>query len=104
MGWAKYAIEDLEKGQSVKIRPKGNSMKGLIKSGSLVEIRPLVEDEIISKHNIVLCKVKGKEYLHLVGATKNNGRYYLIQSNLGHINGWITRDSIYGIYVKTLSN
>lgn len=102
MGWAKYAIEDLKKGQSVKIRPKGNSMKGLIKSGSLVEIRPLVEDEIISKHNIVLCQVKGKEYLHLVGATKDNR--YLIQNNLGHINGWITRDSIYGIYVKTLSN
>lgn len=59
-------------------------MAGLIKSGSLVEIKPL-----------------GREYLHLVGATKGNR--YLIQNNRGHINGWITRNNIYGIYSKTLS-
>lgn len=102
MGWAKYAIDDLKKGQSVRIRPKGESMKGLIKSGSLVEIRPLTKNENVNVKDIVLCRVKGREYLHLVGAVKDDR--CLIQNNIGHINGWISRDNVYGIYVKTLSN
>jgi hypothetical protein len=101
MGWATFAIEKLKNGHPVIIRPRGNSMAGLIKSGSLVEIKPLGKNSVIAKHDIVLCRVKGREYLHLVGAIQDNR--YLIQNNRGHINGWITRDNIYGIYVKTIS-
>lgn len=100
MGWATHAIEELKKGQIITIRPRGNSMNGLISSGSLVEIRPVQEDDVISKNDIVLCKVNGKDYLHLVTATKGRTQYQ-IGNNHGRINGWISRKNIFGIYERT---
>jgi len=48
--------------------------------------------------DIVLCKVAGNEYLHIVKAIQN-GRYQ-IGNNRGFINGWIGPQSIYGKCVK----
>ena len=44
--------------------------------------------------DIVLLKVRGRDYLHLIKAT-NNGRFQ-IGNNRGHINGWVGPNCIYG--------
>jgi hypothetical protein len=48
--------------------------------------------------DIVLCKVAGNEYLHIVKAIQD-GRYQ-IGNNRGFINGWIEPEYIYGKCVK----
>lgn len=97
MGWADYAVKDLQAGKTVQIRPRGNSMVGLINSGQLVTIDPIV-NRILIKDDIVLVKVRGNIYLHLIKAVNRNR--YLIGNNRGGINGWVNANSIYGIAVK----
>lgn len=93
MGWATEHIEKLKNGETVSFRPRGNSMTGKIESGQLCTVAP-VEEAALSKGDIVLCKVNGSEYLHLIKAVK--GKRYQIGNNRGRINGWITFGSIYG--------
>ncbi len=95
MGWATQYISCLGKGQSVQFRPRGNSMTGKIESGQLCTVEPVKE---IEKGDIVLCKVHGAEYLHLVKAIQGNR--YQIGNNRGRINGWVSRDCIYGKLTK----
>jgi len=96
MGWASHYIEKLQAGETVTFRPHGNSMTGKIESGQLCTVTP-IKDEI-TVGDIVLCKVHGKEYLHLVKAIQDNR--YQIGNNHGFINGWIGRNSIFGKYMK----
>lgn len=96
MGWADRAIERLSNGEIVTIRPRGNSMHPLIKSGQEVTLSPDVSD--IKVEDVVLCKVNGKQYLHLVKAVDTNGRY-LIGNNKGNINGWTVQ-----VYAKRVPN
>lgn len=93
MGWASNYIEKLHGGEAVKFRPRGNSMSGRIESGQLVTVVPLDDNEV-KKGDIVLCTVKGKDYLHIVKAVKNDR--YQIGNNKGLINGWIGRNQIHG--------
>jgi hypothetical protein len=44
--------------------------------------------------DIVLCRVNGSQYLHLVKAI--HGDRFHVGNNRGGINGWITRRQIYG--------
>ena len=93
-------VKDLKEGKTVKFRPKGNSMKGKVESGSLVTVEPNQE---IKKDDIVFCKVNGNFYVHLVSAVKicpHRGNRYQISNNRGHVNGWVTENSIYGKVVK----
>jgi hypothetical protein len=48
--------------------------------------------------DIVLCKVAGNEYLHIVKAI--NGERFQIGNNRGFINGWIGPSSIYGKCIR----
>jgi hypothetical protein len=48
--------------------------------------------------DIVLCKVNGAEYLHLVKAIQ--GPRFQIGNNRGRINGWITGAAIYGRFTR----
>jgi SOS-response transcriptional repressor LexA len=95
MSWATKHIELLKKGTTVQFRPKGNSMSGKIESGQLCTVVPIKVEEL-SKGDIVLCKVKGNQYLHLVKAIKNN--QCLIENNKGYENGWTSQ--IYGKCIK----
>ncbi|VAW74145.1 hypothetical protein MNBD_GAMMA12-1599 [hydrothermal vent metagenome] len=97
MGWASRYIEKLKNNETVRFRPRGNSMKGKIDSGQLCTVTPIQQSEI-SKGDIVLCKVNGNQYIHLVKAV--NGNRFQIGNNRGHINGWITITSIYGKLIK----
>ena len=97
MGWAVNHIKKLQDGETVQFRPHGNSMKGKINSGNLVTVEP-IDDQEIKKGDIVLCKVNGRDYLHLVKAIK--GKQYQIGNNRGHINGLVSIGAIFGICTK----
>ena len=97
MSWANRYIEQLANGQSVTFRPKGHSMTGIVNHNQLVTVSPLTL-EPLSVGDVVLCKVKGAQYLHLVKA-KQNGRV-LIGNNKGRVNGWTSHTHIYGKLVK----
>jgi phage repressor protein C with HTH and peptisase S24 domain len=95
MGWADGAIKKLQRGEAATIKPKGNSMRGKVDSGATVIVEP--SDEY-SKGDIVLVKVKGRVYLHLIKAIKDNR--YQIGNNRGGINGWVSKSAIYGLATK----
>jgi hypothetical protein len=74
-------------------------MKGRIESGQLCTIVP-IDPSLLEVGDVVLCKVRGNEYLHLIKAIQD-GRCQ-IGNNRGLINGWIGPNSIYGkcVHVK----
>jgi hypothetical protein len=64
-----------------------------IHSGQLCTVVP-ADPTTLVVGDIVLCKVKGAEYLHLVNAIQD-GRFQ-IGNNRGFINGWVAAHAIYG--------
>ncbi|MBC7813990.1 MAG: hypothetical protein H7175_22745 [Burkholderiales bacterium] len=94
MNWAKFAIEKLQRGETAKVRPRGHSMRGKVNDGDLVTLEPC-DPATLKPGDIVLVKVKGNVYLHLIKAV-NDGRF-LIGNNRGGINGWVGANGIYGI-------
>ena len=97
MGWAAEYMRQLSGGATVSFRPRGHSMNPKIKSGQLCTVEP-VDAFDLEVGDIVLCKVRGNEYLHLVKAVQ--GARYQIGNNRGHINGWITSKAIFGRLVS----
>lgn len=72
-------------------------MKGKIESGQLCTVAP-VDASTLEKGDIVLCKVNGSQYLHLVKAIQ--GDRFQIGNNRGRINGWIGPNCIYGKLIR----
>lgn len=105
MGWADALLYPLSQGNTVKFRPKGDSMKGRIDSGQQVTVQPTVDPQGLNREVVpavgdaVLCKVNGKQYLHLIKAIGSDGRFQ-IGNNKGHINGWTTKENIFGVVTK----
>jgi hypothetical protein len=93
MGWATGHIAKLRAGETVSFRPRGNSMSGKIESGQLCTVTP-VDPEALRVGDIVLCKVNGREYLHLVKAVQ--GKRFQIGNNRGRVNGWVSAAAIFG--------
>lgn len=97
MGWASGYIEKLRQGESVSFRPRGHSMSPRIESGQLCTVEP-VDCAALEVGDVVLCKVKGAEYLHIVKAIE--GERFQIGNNRGLINGWVGANSIFGRLVS----
>lgn len=97
MSWAKHAKEALRRGETVTVRPRGQSMRGKVASGSRVTLEPCEPDKL-ETGDIVLVRVKGTDYLHLIKAV--NQSRFLIGNNRGGINGWVGPNAVYGIAVK----
>lgn len=97
MGWASGHIAKLQAGETVSFRPRGQSMRGKIRSGQLCTVEPLTDEHTLKKGTIVLCKVRSSEYLHLIKGTR--GSQFLIGNNVGGTNGWISRHAIFGVLV-----
>ena len=104
MGWADNYIAKLQKGETVKFRPRGNSMRGRIESGQLVTVVPFEPKNLLNLNvrDIVLCKVNGKQFLHLVFGIRGDrdGLFAQIANAKGHVNGWTPFKNIYGKVVK----
>src|SRR5882762_3219660 len=97
MGWASGYVDRLRKGETVSFRPRGGSMSGKIESGQLCTVVP-VDPATLGVGDVVLCKVHGAEYLHLVKAIQ--GGRYQIGNNRGLINGWVSGNAIFGRCVR----
>jgi hypothetical protein len=97
MGWASSYIGKLKGGETVSFRPRGNSMAGKVESGQLCTVEP-VDPTSLQVGDIVLCKVRGREYLHLIKAKQ--GQRFQIGNNRGRINGWVSASGIFGRCVR----
>ena len=97
MGWAAFHIKRLQQGETVSFRPRGHSMKGKIETGQLCTVAP-VDHASLGVGDIVLCKVGGREYLHLIKAVR--GDRFQIGNNRGHINGWVGSSAIFGRCIR----
>jgi len=73
-------------------------MKGRIESGQRCTVAP-IDPALLEVGDIVLCRVRGNEYLHIVKAIQ--GDRYQIGNNRGLINGWVGRNSIFGKCIGT---
>ena len=97
MGWASGHIARLQRGETVSFRPRGDSMKGKVDSGQLCTVAP-VDPMTLVVGDIVLCRVHGADYLHLVKAIQ--GGRFQIGNNRGRINGWVTAHAIFGKCIR----
>jgi len=97
MGWASVYIEKLLAGEISSFRPRGQSMTPRIESGQLCTVSP-VDSASLAVGDIVLCRVGGAEYLHLIRAIEP-GRF-LIGNNHGRINGWVQSNAVFGKLTK----
>lgn len=95
MSWATQAKQQLRAGETIEIRPRGHSMVPLIQSGELVIIAPVDDVSTLRKGDIVLVRVSGNDYLHLIKAIRPGPRFQ-IGNNRGGINGWAGVEQIFG--------
>lgn len=72
-------------------------MKGKVDDGALVTLKP-VGAETLNVEDVVLVRVKGNDYLHLIKAI--DGARFQIGNNRGGINGWVGRQAIYGKAIR----
>jgi exosome complex RNA-binding protein Csl4 len=72
-------------------------MSGKIESGQLVTVEPVNEPSSLRVGDIVLCKVKGSQYLHMVMKIRGSNEEFEIGGyNRNFTNGWIGANQIYG--------
>lgn len=96
----KHVAERLAEGQRVTFRPTGNSMQPLIHSKDEVVVAPLAEGAVLEVGDIVLVRVSGSIYLHLVDAVDRPRERVRIANNRGRINGWAPLRQVYGVCVQ----
>lgn len=97
MSWADRAKQALRSGETVRIRPRGHSMRPKVCDGDFVTLEPC-RPEDLEVGAIVLVRVSGNDYLHLVTAI--DGARFQIGNNRGHTNGWVGATAIYGKATK----
>ena len=95
----KQVAERVAAGETVTFRPTGNSMVPLIRSKDEVVVAP-VNPAAVEVGDIVLCRVSGSIYIHLVKAVDASRRRVLIGNNRGGTNGWTSYDRVFGIAVS----
>jgi hypothetical protein len=93
IGKAAY-IARLQNGETVSFREGGNSMTPRIKSRQKCTYTPVTTSSDVKVGDAVFCKVGGNYFTHLITAIR--GDQYQISNNHGHVNGWITLNSIFG--------
>ena len=103
--------EHLKAGEICRVIGIGNSMTPILKSRQPVICVPVTEETELKKRDIVLCKVKGYYYLHLIWSVKKGKKdeetgksndMYLIGNNHKHSNGTIPRSQIFGKVVEII--
>lgn len=95
MSWARHAIDELAQGRRATVRPRGHSMRPKVIDNARVTLRPNHAPAALAKGDIVLVRVKGNVYLHLISATDTDR--VQISNNRGRVNGWVSRTAVYGV-------
>jgi hypothetical protein len=96
MGRMDAIADRVAAGASVEFRPTGSSMVPLIRSRELVTIAP-VDPTRLEVGDIVLARVAGTVYLHLVSALDSARGRVQISNNRGRVNGWTGYAKVFGI-------
>ncbi|MFD5144824.1 S26 family signal peptidase [Streptomyces sp. NPDC058401] len=96
MGMLDVQADRVRAGATVEFRPTGTSMVPLVHSRQRVRVAP-ADPALLEPGDIVLARVSGTMYLHLVTAVDTPRRRVQISNNRGHINGWTSHDRVYGI-------
>ena len=91
MGWATEAIREIREGRTVRVRPRGGSMRGRIEDGQLVTLAP-VDARYVEVGDAVLVRWKGGFLLHLIKRIESDR--YLIGNKVGRINGWVAANAM----------
>ena len=73
-------------------------MVGKIESGQLCTVEPIDNPDTLAVGDIVLCKVNGRQYIHLIKAIQR--KRFQIGNNRGRINGWISANSVFGKCIR----
>lgn len=94
----KETADRLASGETCIVIGYGNSMTPKLKSGEAVIMEPVTDETDLRKDDIVLVKVNGRYYCHLISAIR--GRSYQISNNHKHVNGWVSRKNIFGRMVS----
>lgn len=84
-------------GTKIEHKEGGNSMTPLIKSRQPVTLEP-VDPSKLEKGDIVLVKVRGNVYTHLVLALREGE--VQIGNNHGGVNGWTKLSNVFGIVTE----
>jgi hypothetical protein len=71
-------------------------MQPLIRSRQLVRVEP-VDPAKLEVGDIVLVRVAGTTYLHLVSAVDHANARVQISNNRGRVNGWTGHGRVFGI-------
>ena len=96
MGMLDAAAARVAAGATVELRPSGSSMAPLIRSRQLVTVAP-VDPAKLEAGDIVLARVAGTVYLHLVSAVDQARKRLQISNNRGRVNGWTNHARLFGI-------
>jgi hypothetical protein len=96
MGMLDLMATRVAAGQAVEFRPTGSSMVPLIRSRQLVSVAP-VDPARVEIGDIVLARVAGAVYLHLVSAVDHANQRVQISNNRGRVNGWTNHARVFGI-------
>ena len=83
-------------GEVIQFRPAGASMVPLIRSKQLVTVAP-VDPSKLEVGDIVLARVAGTTYLHLVSAVDQANSRVQISNHRGRVNGWTGHNRVFGI-------
>jgi hypothetical protein len=96
MGMLDAVAGRMAAGATVEFRPSGSSMVPLIRSRQPVVVAP-VDPAKLEVGDIVLARVAGTVYLHLVSAVDPARERVQISNNRGRVNGWTGHNRIFGI-------
>lgn len=100
MGWADRHIAALREGRTVSFRPSGHSMEPRIGHRQLVTVEPISSFYALKLDDVVLCRVAGHQYVHIVKQTDPANQRVLIANNRGRENGWTSFTNVYGRVTK----
>lgn len=86
-----HVLDRLRNGEEVVLHPSGSSMTPRIEPKQEITLIPI---DRIQVGDIVLAKVNGRYFIHLITAIE--GDRVQISNNHKHVNGWTHKARIYG--------
>ncbi|MFE5208914.1 S24/S26 family peptidase [Streptomyces sp. NPDC056600] len=98
MGALDAVAQRVAGGATVTFRPSGASMTPLIRNRQQVVVAP-VDPARVEVGDVVLARVAGTVYLHLVSSVDPARKRVQISNNRGRVNGWTSHDRVFGICV-----
>lgn len=97
---SKKAVVAMKENGECYIQGFGGSMEPILHSGETFHFQSVTEEARLSEGDIVFCEVNGEFLLHKIIAI--NGKRIQIGNNKGKVNGWTTKERIFGKYIKTV--